>query len=68
MVAPGVDGARPAQHDARLIKAIARSHVWYERLVSGEVDSLRVIAKALQVNERHVGRVLRFASSRRISW
>ena len=53
--------ARAAQHDARLIKAIARSFVWYERLVSGEVDSLRVIAKALQVNERYVGRVLRFA-------
>lgn len=43
------------------IKAMARRYAWYGRLASGDVDSLRTIVKALQVNERYVGRVLRSA-------
>ena len=58
---PGSGRRTPRAARRPLIKAIARSYVWYERLVSGEVDSLRVIAKALRVNERYVGRVLRFS-------
>jgi site-specific DNA recombinase len=56
-----MDSERPARHDAALIKAIARGYIWHERLASGEIDSLRVIAGALQVNQRYVGRILRSA-------
>lgn len=61
VVAPGAADERPARRDEALIKAVARGHVWYERLVSGEVDSLRTIAKDLRVNERYVSRIFRCA-------
>ena len=61
VVAPGVADERPARRDESLIKAIARGHVWYERLVSGEVDSLRAIAEELRVTERYVSRIFRCA-------
>ena len=61
VVAPGVADERPARPDESLIKAVARGYSWYERLVSGEVDSLRAIAKELRVTERYVSRILRCA-------
>ncbi len=51
----------PARGDESLIKAVARGYVWYERLVSGEVDSLRAIAEELCVTERYVSRIFRCA-------
>jgi hypothetical protein len=44
-----------------LIKAVACGYAWYERLVSGEVTSLRAVAKELRVNERYVSRISRCA-------
>ena len=44
-----------------MIKAVARGYAWYERLVSGEVDSLRAIAEELRVTERYVSRIFRCA-------
>ena len=44
-----------------LIKAVARAHVWYERLLSGEATSLRAIAREQGVTPRYVGRLLRCA-------
>jgi hypothetical protein len=61
VVAPDAADKRPARRDESLIKAVARGYVWYERLVSGEVTSLRAIAKELRVNERYVSRILRCA-------
>jgi site-specific DNA recombinase len=61
VVEPDMASERPTRHDAALIKAIARGYIWYERLASGEVDSLRIIANELQVNQRYVGRILRSA-------
>ncbi|MET0165527.1 MAG: hypothetical protein ABW318_11050 [Vicinamibacterales bacterium] len=61
VVAPGVADERPARPDESLIKAVARGYSWYERLVSGEVDSLWAIAKELRVTERYVSRILRCA-------
>lgn len=61
MVVPDWQSTRPARHDPRLIKAIARGYLWYERIASGEITSLRAIAKELQVTERYVGRILRCA-------
>ena len=61
VVAPGVAGERPVRRDESLIKAVARGYAWYERLVWGEVDSLRAIAKELRVTERYVSRIFRCA-------
>jgi hypothetical protein len=61
VVAPDVADERPARRDEPLIKAVARGYAWYERLVSGEVDSLRAIADELCVNERYVSRIFRCA-------
>ena len=44
-----------------LITAVARAHVWYERLLSGEATSLRAIAREHGVTPRYVGRLLRCA-------
>ena len=44
-----------------LIKAVARAHGWYERLLSGEAPSLRAIAREHGVTPRYVGRLLRCA-------
>jgi site-specific DNA recombinase len=61
VVAPGAADERPARRDESLIKAVARGYAWYERLVSGEVDSLRAIAEELRVAERYVSRIFRCA-------
>jgi site-specific DNA recombinase len=61
VVAPGVADERPARRDEPLIKAVARGYAWYERLVSGEVVSLRAIAQGLRVTERYVSRIFRCA-------
>ena len=44
-----------------MLKAVACGHVWYEKLISGEVDSIRAIATELGVHQRYVGRILRTA-------
>jgi hypothetical protein len=62
LIVPGEsDGERRAQPNAALIKAVARAHVWYARLLSGEATSLRVIAREHRVTPRYVGRILRCA-------
>jgi len=61
VLAPDAADERPAHRDESLIKAVARAHVWHERLVRGEVHSLRAIATELGVNERYVSRILRCA-------
>ena len=42
-----------------LIKAIARGYVWKERLLSGEAASIRDVAKAENLTERYVSKILR---------
>ncbi len=61
VIPPGDENAPPAQIDDALVKAIARGHVWCERLISGEADSLQSIAKELSVHQRYIGRILRTA-------
>lgn len=62
LIVPGESGgARTATPNAVLIKAVARARVWYERLLSGEVTSLRAIAREQGVTPRYVGRLLRCA-------
>ena len=54
-------GERRARPNGALIKAVARGHVWYERLLSGQATSLRAIAREHGVTPRYVGRLLRYA-------
>jgi len=59
-----VPGAYGAQDEARpnpvLIKAIARAHSWYEKLLSGRATQYS-IAKAHGLNDQYVSRILRGA-------
>ena len=59
------DFARIVEQRARpnvgLITAVARAHVWYERLLSGEATSLRAIAREQGMTPRYGGRLLRCA-------
>ena len=62
LVVPGESGGeRRAMPNVGLIKAVARAHVWYARLLSGEATSLRAIAREHGVTPRYVGRLLRCA-------
>ncbi len=62
LIVPGESGGeRTATPNAVLIKAVARAHVWYERLLSGEATSLRAIAREHGVIPRYVRRILRCA-------
>jgi hypothetical protein len=44
-----------------LIKAVARAHDWYERIIRGELRHRRSIAKLTGLDERYVSRILRCA-------
>ena len=61
IVAGEADSERQAHPNAALIKAVARAHVWYEQLLSGEAKSLQAIARAHGLDKRYIGRILRCA-------
>lgn len=62
LIVPGESGGeRSARPNRALIKAVARAHVWYERLLSGETTSLQAIAQEHGVMPRYVRRILRCA-------
>jgi site-specific DNA recombinase len=54
-------GEIPAHAMPSLIKAVVRAHDWYERIVRGELTGARAIARATDLNERYVSRVLQCA-------
>lgn len=59
LIVPGESAAaRTAQSNPTLITAIARAYVWAERWLSGEVPSLRALAREYGVSEGYVGRLL----------
>lgn len=53
---PSADQARIL--DRALVKLIVRGRRWYEQLTSGESSSVREIAKAEDLDERYVARIL----------
>jgi len=53
--------ARRAHPNHTLITAVARAHVWYERLLVEKTTSLRTIAREYGVTDGYVGRILRYA-------
>jgi site-specific DNA recombinase len=54
-------GAVPSQDELRLIQTLAQAHQWLEQLLSGEVQSLRMIAAAVGKSQRYVSKVIRMA-------
>jgi site-specific DNA recombinase len=51
----------PARRDPALIKAIARGYRWYEKLISGELTSVKSLAAEMGLNQRYVARVVQCA-------
>jgi len=43
------------------VRTLACAHHWLEQLLTGQVSSLRAIAKSEGKSERYVGRVIRAA-------
>jgi len=51
-------GADPVPNDA-LVKAIARGHVWAQKLMTGEIGSMKALGELFGLPERYVSRMLR---------
>ena len=54
-------GSPSPDPDRRLIRAVARAHVWFTQLAQGEVTSLRDIARRWHLNRGDVSRTLPLA-------
>ena len=62
LVLHGSENARRSPDpDAALVKAVARTHGWFDSLLSGRVESLVDIAKAEGVSDRYVSQLLPLA-------
>jgi hypothetical protein len=59
IVVPGREVGASA--DPSLMKAIARGHVWFEQLASGEVATISEIARRENVTDRYVSVLLKLA-------
>ena len=44
-----------------LIKALARAHAWYEKVIQGKAFDMRSLARDAGLTERYVGKVFRCA-------
>ncbi|MEP7043513.1 MAG: hypothetical protein ABI843_10655 [Dokdonella sp.] len=53
------DADEAGQRNESLIRFLARGRRWYRQITSGEVPSIQAIAKAENVTERYIARVLR---------
>lgn len=56
------DGQRAPAPSTPLIKAIVRARLWYEELASGELQTLRELARQTGKTRRYVGRILKCAT------
>ncbi|HZR31154.1 MAG TPA: recombinase family protein [Terriglobales bacterium] len=54
-------GEAPAEVIPSMLKAVARAHQWYERIIHGESSSIHALSRDIRLNERYVSRVLRCA-------
>jgi hypothetical protein len=54
-------GEIPVHPVQSLIKAVARAHDWYARIVAGELAGCRSIAQATGLDERYVSRIFQCA-------
>jgi hypothetical protein len=47
--------------DATLVTLVAKAHTWFDRLSSGQNDSVLAIARELRIGSRYVSRVIQLA-------
>ncbi|MCC0028500.1 MAG: hypothetical protein H6889_16255 [Brucellaceae bacterium] len=60
MIGPdGATGYNSPRIDSTLVKAIARAHRWNRMLESGEVTTIKDIARAEKINPSYISRILR---------
>ncbi|MEZ5809354.1 MAG: hypothetical protein R3D65_16980 [Zhengella sp.] len=55
----GATGYNSPRIDSTLVKAIARAHRWNRMLESGEVTTIKDIARAEKINPSYISRILR---------
>ncbi|MGH2397134.1 MAG: hypothetical protein ACRDFW_09120 [bacterium] len=61
LLLPAESVDNPLRTPSSLIKAIARARDWYERLVKGDVNDQRSIARRTGLDERYVSRIFQNA-------
>jgi len=61
LVLPG-SPTTPSKSTSSLLKAIVMTHRWRERIIAGEIISVRQLAKEANLNARYAGRLLRLAA------
>lgn len=60
LIVPAAEsGLEQRQPNAALVKAIARGHVWAQKLITGEARSLRALGELGGLSERYVSRIVR---------
>jgi hypothetical protein len=61
IVPPGTNGQTSAHSVSSLLKAVARAHDWYHRILNGKARDQRSLAKQTGLDEVYVGRILKCA-------
>ena len=61
LVLDGDGGTNSARVDPALVKAVVRARRWFKQIESGEAKSFNEIAKAENVTDRYVGRLMPLA-------
>ncbi len=61
-VPPNNAGNSTSPHiKAQLVKAVARAHSWYQKVLAGGIFDQRSLAKQVGLTERYVGKVFQCA-------
>lgn len=62
LVVPPNAGTASTRHPkAALIKAVARAHGWYEKVIQGKAFDMRSLARQAGLTERYIGKVFAYA-------
>jgi site-specific DNA recombinase len=57
VVPPSLTAPSTSKTKPPLLKALARAHAWYQRVLIGEVFDQRALARQAGLTERYVGKV-----------
>ena len=67
VVPPTFSSPSPRHPKLSLLKAVARAHGWFEKVIQGQVPDMRSLAQLAGLTERYVGKSSRARSSHRTS-
>jgi site-specific DNA recombinase len=62
VISPGSESRFEGKRVPSLVKAVARAHSWYERMVAGEVTTIGELARKSGLTRRYVRRILQCAN------